>query len=97
MRNNDDAPEWDGRNKNRTPMQWNSQYGAGFTTFATSNETWLPIHPNYVDKNVEAQKNMERSTYKYLQSLTALRKKRAFREGKYDDKVISEHVFAYAR
>jgi alpha-glucosidase len=94
MRDNDNAPDWDERNKNRTPMQWSSDFGAGFTT---SNETWLPIHPNYVNINLQAQKNMERSTYKYLQSLTALRKKRAFREGKYDDKVISEHVFAYAR
>jgi len=39
----------------RTPMQWDSSSeSAGFTL---SNEPWLPINVNYVDINVEDQKN----------------------------------------
>lgn len=97
MRDNNDAPTNDGRNKNRTPMQWSHEVGAGFTTAQMANNTWLPIHPNYEYVNVANQKETKCGTYKYLQSLTALRKERAFRQGKYEDRVISEHVFAYAR
>lgn len=96
MYDNDDAPNWDGRNKNRTPMQWTGGSGAGFTSRAY-NDTWLPIHPNYPAVNLQLQREMPRSTYKHFQSLTALRKKRAFREGSYHDEVINEHVFAHAR
>lgn len=96
MQDNVDVPGWDGRNKNRTPMQWNGGNGAGFTT-RRSNETWLPIHPNYHTINLQDQREREGSTYKYYQTLTALRKKRAFREGSYQPVAIKDHVFAFAR
>lgn len=86
----------DDRDKNRTPMQWNSGVGAGFTTLQ-ANETWLPIQPNYVAINVQAQREQPRSTYKYFQSLTRLRKTKALREGSFDLKVISTNVLAYTR
>lgn len=85
----------DNRDPNRTPMQWNNGVGAGFTTLDAS-QTWLPINPNYVSINVEDQQQ-EGSTYKYLQSLTTLRKTKVFREGTFDLKVISENVLAYTR
>lgn len=86
----------DGRDPCRTPMQWNSGVGAGFTT-RNANETWLPIHPNYVSINVQSEREQQRSTYKYFQSLTALRKTKAFREGSFEAKVVNENVLAYTR
>jgi len=87
----------DNREPNRTPMQWNSGVGAGFTKLDIS-ETWLPIHPNHVVINVQAQREQERSTFKYFQSLTALRKLPTFRNGtNFDVQVISENVLAYSR
>lgn len=86
----------DGREPNRTPMQWNSGIGAGFTT-RNADETWLPIHPNYVSINVQAQREQPRSTYKYFQSLTKLRKTEIFREGTLSVEVISENILAFTR
>lgn len=96
MQDNVNVPAWDGRNKNRTPMQWTGGNGAGFTSLQ-ANETWLPIHPNYPAINLQSQRERDDSTYKYYQTLTALRKERAIREGSYRAEAISEHVFAYAR
>lgn len=86
----------DNRDPNRTPMQWNSGVGAGFTT-RNANETWLPIHPNYLYINVQAQREQQRSTYKYFQSLAKLRKTRVFREGGFHLEVINENVLAFTR
>lgn len=86
----------DGRDPNRTPMQWNSGIGAGFTT-RNANETWLPIHPNYVSNNVQAQREQQRSTYKYFQSLTTIRKTEAFRDGDFNLAVVNENVLAFTR
>lgn len=96
MVDNNDVPATDGRNINRTPMQWTGGNGAGFTRL-NSNETWLPIHPNHHIVNLQFQREMPRSPFKYFKSLTALRKKQAFREGSYHAEVINEHVFAHAR
>lgn len=86
----------DNREPNRTPMQWNSGVGAGFTT-RNAAETWLPIHPNYVTINVQAQREQQRSTYKYFQSLTLIRKTKTFRDGSFNLNVINENVLAYTR
>lgn len=86
----------DGRDPNRTPMQWNNGVGAGFTS-RYANETWLPIHPNYVVINVQAQREQPRSAYKYFQSLTKLRKTQVFREGRFSLEVINENVLAFTR
>lgn len=86
----------DNRDPNRTPMQWNSGTGAGFTS-KNAEDTWLKIHPNYISINVQAQREAPKSTYKYFQSLTTLRKTTAFREGSFKLEVINENVLAYTR
>ena len=96
MHDNNDVPDWDGRNPNRTPMQWNGGNGAGFTS-RRYNDTWLPIHPNYHTINLQSQREKQVSTYKYFQSLTKLRKGRVIREGSFDFKIINEYVFGYTR
>src|SRR5690606_21820962 len=40
-----------GRDPCRTPMQWSTSRHAGFT----EGEPWLPVAPDYVDKNVDVQ------------------------------------------
>jgi glycosidase len=96
MFDNVNVNDSDSRNKNRTPMQWNAGVGAGFTTLQ-ANMTWLPIHPNYEVINVQAQREQPRSTYKYFQSLTKLRRTKALREGGFDFKIVNDDVFAYTR
>lgn len=86
----------DNRDPNRTPMQWDGGIGAGFTSI-DANLTWLPINPNYVTINVDSQRQQDGSTYKYLQSLTTLRKTKAFRDGTFHLEVINENVLAYTR
>lgn len=58
---------------------------------------WLPIHPNYVDLNVEVQLSDKRSTLKYYKQLTQIRKNSAFTNGGYESKVLGNSVFSYVR
>lgn len=44
-----------GRDGNRSPMQWNDQPHAGFSS-PEAPATWLPVHPNYRSVNVEQAK-----------------------------------------
>jgi len=61
----------------RTPMQWSSAPGAGFTSFR---EPWLPLGADYAERNVEAQLgdpdsllNLYRRLLRFRRSSTALR------------------------
>ncbi|WP_050614287.1 glycoside hydrolase family 13 protein [Bacillus testis] len=60
-----------GRDNSRTPMQWNSQPNAGFT----SGTPWMKVNPNYKKINVEAQKADEHSIYHFYKKMIQLRKK----------------------
>lgn len=42
-----------GRDPQRTPMQWNGETNAGFTT----GEPWLPVAEDYPEKNVQAERD----------------------------------------
>lgn len=57
------------RDNARTPVQWDGSAHAGFT----SGEPWIPVNPNYVDLNVEADRGAERSIFAFYQRLIALR------------------------
>lgn len=63
------------RDNSRTPMQWNTDIHAGFTT----GTPWLPVHPNYIHCNVasELQKDHdgEQTLLRFYKELIALRKK----------------------
>ncbi len=64
------------RDNARTPMQWNSQENAGFTT----GTPWLKVNGNYKEINVERQEKDEASVLHYYQRLVALRKSPAYKE-----------------
>ena len=57
------------RDNARTPMQWNTEKNAGFTT----GTPWLPVNRNYLLVNAEDQVNDPNSVYNYYKKLIALR------------------------
>lgn len=84
-----------GRDNARTPMQWDGTANAGFTT----GTPWLPVNPNYVTINAEAQRRDPASVYHHYRRLIALR---------HDDPVVvhgdftmllpdDEQVYAFTR
>ena len=60
-----------GRDGCRTPMQWDSAPGAGFSTSA---RTWLPLNPNHETVNVESQLGDPDSTLELYRTLLQLRR-----------------------
>ncbi|KAL2718411.1 maltase A3-like [Vespula squamosa] len=69
------------RDPARTPMQWNSKVSAGFSTNKT---TYLPIHPEYITRNVENQEAQEYSNLRVYKKLAKLRKQIVFTHGDYE-------------
>ncbi|AIQ56919.1 glycoside hydrolase family 13 protein [Paenibacillus borealis] len=59
-----------GRDNARTPMQWDATSNGGFTT----GEPWLPVHPNYMEINMEANLNDPDSVFHCYRKLIELRK-----------------------
>ena len=58
------------RDNARTPMQWNQEANAGFTT----GTPWLKVNPNYRDINAECQLSDPDSVFSFYRKLIALRK-----------------------
>ncbi len=63
-------PLYKGRDKARTPMQWEPSRHAGFSP-ATP---WLPVHPNYRSCNVATQRQQADSVWNHYHSLLRLRR-----------------------
>jgi alpha-glucosidase len=66
-------PLYRGRDRSRTPMQWNSYPNAGFSVA----EPWLPVDKNFAEVNVESQKENPDSVLNFYRSLIMLRKSSA--------------------
>ena len=58
------------RDEVRTPMQWNGEKNGGFSS---AEKTWLPVHPNYVDINVEKEINEANSLANTIRALLRIR------------------------
>ncbi|XP_075154049.1 maltase 2-like isoform X2 [Haematobia irritans] len=82
------------RDPERTPFQWSGEKNAGFSN---AEKTWLPVHPNYMDLNLEQQMSMEKSHYTVYKDLVKLRKQTVVKEGRTTLEVVSRHVFAVIR
>ena len=83
------------RDHSRTPMQWDASEHAGFT----SGNPWLPLNPNYIDLNTEAELADENSVFNHFKKMTALRKEsEVLIYGDYA-LLLPEHpqVYAYTR
>lgn len=84
-----------GRDNARTPMQWNDQENAGFST----GDPWISVNPNYQKINAAEQLSRTDSVYQYYQKLIALRKeKEIIIYGSFEAvEEENEEVFAYRR
>lgn len=60
-----------GRDGCRAPMQWTDMPNAGFSSAAP----WLPIHPDYTQRNVAAQTADDASLLNFYKKVIALRRK----------------------
>ncbi len=83
------------RDNSRTPMQWNAEPQAGFTT----GEPWIRVNPNYDSINVAAQEIDSNSCLNYFRRLVQLRKDHpVLVYGRYNllDR-YNPNVYAYAR
>ncbi|WP_347862082.1 alpha,alpha-phosphotrehalase [Salimicrobium sp. PL1-032A] len=58
------------RDNSRTPMQWNGEKNAGFTT----GTPWIEVPENYKDINAEAELRQDDSVFQHYQKLIGLRK-----------------------
>ncbi len=90
--------EKNGRDNARTPYQWSSAPGAGFTT----GTPWLRINPNYKTINLADEKKDPGSVYHYYKKLIALRKDPAWKETLVYGELVpwladTHNVMAYTR
>jgi alpha-glucosidase len=83
------------RDNSRTPMQWNSDENAGFTT----GTPWMKVNPNFTEINVEKQEQDEHSILSFYKKMIALKKKNeVFTYGVYDLILEEdEQISAYTR
>lgn len=83
------------RDNSRTPMQWNAEINAGFSTA----ETWLPVNENYKTLNAAAEDKNADSVLNWYRKLAKLRTDNAeLICGDY--KLLledSEEIFAFSR
>ena len=78
----------------RTPMQWNTDQHAGFST----NEPWLPISTDNQTRNVVAQSRDPRSIFNlHRQLLWYRRRSKALQEGNYQPLDCDPNCFVYLR
>ncbi|MBQ0098237.1 MAG: alpha-glucosidase [Oscillospiraceae bacterium] len=83
------------RDNARSPMQWNQEEHAGFTT----GKPWLPVNDNYKTVNVDVESKDEKSVLSWYKKLNDLRQKNeVLLDGKYTEILAdSEEIFAYTR
>jgi alpha-glucosidase len=88
-------PFFSGRDKARTPMQWNPGKNAGFT----EGTPWLPVNADAYIRNVEIQEKDPASLLHFYRVLINLRKRHpALLEGRWVPLIAGHNgILAYAR
>lgn len=86
------------RDNARTPVQWNMEKNAGFTT----GTPWLEVNPDYKEINVESQLMDSSSLLSFYKKMTALRKTQEYKDtfvyGSFKPyKEDQENLIAYTR
>jgi alpha-glucosidase len=83
-----------GRDPQRTPMQWTGEPGAGFS----SGKPWLPLAPDFGQKNVDRLRDDPQSMLTLYRRLLALRKSEpALSIGDYHHVPTEGNLLAYLR
>jgi alpha-glucosidase len=89
-------PKEKGRDGERTPMQWTDGRNAGFSTAA---KTWLPVAPDFRERNVARERRQPDSLLSFYKALIRLRRENsAMRDG--DFALVNEtdhNVLSYVR
>ena len=86
---------YEDRDKERTPMQWDSSSNAGFTSNATS---WLPVADNFTNYNVEVESSNSSSMLSlYKRVVKLITEEEPFRYAEYEEVMNSTELFAYRR
>ncbi len=88
-------PFYKGRDGCRSPMQWNGQMNGGFS----EHSPWLPVHENYIYRNVENQKQNPDSLFHFYRRLLKIRKENAaLQKGMYQPLTFDpRRLLAYVR
>ena len=83
------------RDNARTPMQWNSEVNAGFT----SGKPWLKVSEDYQKINVEAEETDNGSVLSWYRKLASIRQQHEeLISGSYEEIMAEdEQIFAYYR
>jgi alpha-glucosidase len=83
-----------GRDPERTPMPWDASANAGFTTGAP----WLPLNPDWADRNVAALAAEPSSILTLYRRLIGLRREHAaLSTGRYVATHVDDDVLAFER
>lgn len=83
-----------GRDRVRTPMQWSTAVHAGFSI----HEPWLPLDPDWKNRNVETLDDDLKSILALYHRLLLLRKgSEVLKIGRYREIVSNQSVLAYVR
>ncbi|WP_377887258.1 alpha-glucosidase [Alkalihalobacillus sp. R86527] len=83
------------RDNSRTPMQWNRDSNAGFTT----GTPWMKVNPNYHEINVANQEQDKDSVLSFYKEMISLKKDHpVFTYGTYN-LILEDHnqIYAYTR
>jgi trehalose-6-phosphate hydrolase len=82
------------RDKSRSPMQWNSDVFAGFST----GKSWIKINPDYKEVNVQVLERQKKSILNKYKELIALRnKEKALQYGSYEKLQYKENQISFTR
>jgi alpha-glucosidase len=88
-------PDYPGRDRCRTPMQWSAEPGAGFTR--PDAEPWLPLG-DHLAVNVDRQRGDDASPLSLTRRLLGLRRRSAdLRLGRYEQAVLDGDLWAWRR
>ncbi|GIM29618.1 alpha-glucosidase [Clostridium polyendosporum] len=84
-----------GRDNARTPVQWDDNENAGFTT----GTPWIKVNPNYKQINVKSQLEDEDSIFNYYKKLISIRKKNEIIVYGTYHLILEDHkeIYAYTR
>jgi alpha-glucosidase len=88
-------PVFKGRDGCRAPMQWNDEEYSGFS----KTEPWLPVHANFIERNVESQKADPDSILNFVKNIIRIRKNEpALQRGNFTPIITNpRHLLAFAR
>jgi trehalose-6-phosphate hydrolase len=82
------------RDKSRSPMQWNNELYAGFST----KTPWVKVNQNYTNVNVKSIENKENSILNKYKKLIAFRNSEpVLHYGNYEQLVLSKNCISFTR